>query len=88
MLGASSGTLGVVESGRRPAELAPYFESGSLRPLPISRSYGLDEGQVAYAAVAGGTAGRIVIRPCPNTPTLQPSPPPIVPIARSVDPSS
>jgi NADPH2:quinone reductase len=63
MLGASSGTLGVVESGRLLAELTPYFESGSFRPLPISHSYGLDAGQDAYAAVAGGTAGRIVIRP-------------------------
>jgi NADPH:quinone reductase len=63
MLGANSGKLGVVESGSRLAELAPYFESGAFRPLPISRSYGLDEGQDAYAAVAGGTKGRIVIRP-------------------------
>jgi NADPH2:quinone reductase len=63
MLGANSGKLGVVESGSRLTELAPYFESGAFRPLPISRSYTLDEGQDAYAAVAGGTAGRIVIRP-------------------------
>jgi NADPH:quinone reductase-like Zn-dependent oxidoreductase len=63
MLGASSGALGVVESGRLLAELAPHFESGAFRPLPISRSYGLDESQDAYAAVAAGTAGRIVIRP-------------------------
>jgi hypothetical protein len=30
MLGASSGALGVVESRRRLAELAPYFESGAF----------------------------------------------------------
>jgi hypothetical protein len=60
MHGASSGSLGVVESGRRLVELAPYFDSSSFRPLPISRSHGLDEGQDAYAAVADGTPGRIV----------------------------
>jgi len=63
MLGVSSGALGVVESGRLLAELAPHFESGAFRPLPISQSYGLDDGGDAYAAVAAGTAGRIVIRP-------------------------
>jgi NADPH:quinone reductase-like Zn-dependent oxidoreductase len=63
MLGASSGALGVVESGRLLAELAPYFESGAFRPLPVHQSYGLDEGRDAYAAVAAGAAGRIVIRP-------------------------
>ncbi|MDT5127707.1 MAG: NADPH:quinone reductase, partial [Mycobacterium sp.] len=63
MLGVSSGALGVVESGRLLAELMPYFESGAFRPLPISRSYGLDESQDAYQAVAGGTHGRIVIHP-------------------------
>jgi NADPH:quinone reductase-like Zn-dependent oxidoreductase len=63
MLGVSSGSLGVVDSGRRLAELAPYFDSGAFRPLPISRSFGLNQGQDAYAAVAGGTSGRVVIRP-------------------------
>jgi NADPH:quinone reductase-like Zn-dependent oxidoreductase len=63
MLGVSSGALGVVESGRLLAELAPQFESGAFRPLPISQSYGLDDGRDAYAAVAAGAAGRIVIHP-------------------------
>lgn len=63
MMGVDSGKLGVVESGGRLSELSPYFESGAFRPLPINRSYGLDEGQDAYAAVAGGTRGRIVIHP-------------------------
>jgi hypothetical protein len=63
MLGVSSGALGVVESGRLLDELAPHFESGAFRPLPISQSYRLDDGRDAYAAVAAGTAGRIVIRP-------------------------
>lgn len=63
MLGVDSGKLGVVESGGRLAVLSPYFESGAFRPLPINRSYRLDEGQDAYAAVAGGTRGRIVIHP-------------------------
>jgi NADPH:quinone reductase len=63
MLGVDSARLGVVESGQRLAELSPFFESGAFRPLPISRSYGLDDGQQAYAGVAGGTPGRIVIHP-------------------------
>jgi NADPH2:quinone reductase len=45
LLGCDSGKLGVVESGRYLAEMALYFESGAFRPLPISRSYRLDEGQ-------------------------------------------
>ncbi len=63
LLGCDSTRLGVVESGRRLAEMALYFESGAFRPLPISRSYRLDQGQDAYHAVAGGTRGRIVIHP-------------------------
>jgi NADPH:quinone reductase len=63
LLGVNSGKLGVVESGALLAEMAPHFESGAFRPLPISHSYGLGDGQDAYLAVAGGTAGRVVIRP-------------------------
>jgi NADPH:quinone reductase-like Zn-dependent oxidoreductase len=63
MLGVDSGKLGVVESGSLLAELSPYFESGAFRPLPIHRSYGLDDSQHAYTAVAGGTPGRVVIHP-------------------------
>ena len=44
----------------------PYFESGAFRPLPISRSYGLDESRDAYLAVAGGARGRIVFIRDPN----------------------
>jgi len=65
LLGVDSTKLGVVESASRLTELARYFESGAFRPLSISRSYGLDEGQDAYRAVAGGTPGRIVIHPQP-----------------------
>jgi hypothetical protein len=50
------GELGVVETGSRLAELTPYFDSGAFRPLPISRSYGLDEGPDAYTAVASSFA--------------------------------
>jgi NADPH:quinone reductase-like Zn-dependent oxidoreductase len=64
LLGANSSNVGVVESGSRLTEMAPYFESGAFRPLPISRTYGLDESQDAYRAVtSGGPAGRIVINP-------------------------
>jgi NADPH:quinone reductase-like Zn-dependent oxidoreductase len=63
LLGVNSSNVGVVESGSRLTELAPHFESGAFRPLPISRTYGLNESQDAYLAVAGGAPGRIVIHP-------------------------
>ena len=62
LLGVNSSNVGVVESGSRLTELAPHFESGAFRPLPISGIYGLNESQDAYLAV-GGTPGRIVIHP-------------------------
>jgi NADPH:quinone reductase-like Zn-dependent oxidoreductase len=63
LLGVNSSNVGVVESGSRLTEMAQYFESGALRPLPISCAYGLDESQDAYVAVADGIPGRIVIHP-------------------------
>jgi NADPH2:quinone reductase len=43
--------------------MVPYFESGAFRPLPITATYPLEEAVAAYRAVAGRTAGRVVIRP-------------------------
>jgi NADPH:quinone reductase len=63
ILGADSGKLGIVESARRFEKMTPYFESGQFRPLAISASYSLDEGNMAYQAVADHTAGRVVIHP-------------------------
>src|ERR1700739_4047781 len=61
--GTDSGKLGIVESARRLEKLSPYFESGEFRPLPITVSYSLDEGSLAYQAVADHIAGRVVIHP-------------------------
>jgi NADPH2:quinone reductase len=63
IFGTDSTKLGVVDSARRFQEMAPYFESGEFRPLPIAKTYPLDDAAAAYQAVADHTVGRVVIRP-------------------------
>jgi NADPH:quinone reductase len=63
ILGSDSRKLGVVESARRLHRMSEYFERGDFRPLPIAATYPLSEGPTAYQAVAGHTAGRVVIEP-------------------------
>lgn len=63
ILGTDSGKLSIVDSARRLEQMAPYFESGQFRPLPIAATYSLDDAAAAYQAVADHTAGRVVIRP-------------------------
>lgn len=63
IFGADSTKLTVVDSARRLQELAPYFESGEFRPLPITDTYSLDHAASAYRAVADHISGRVVIRP-------------------------
>jgi NADPH2:quinone reductase len=63
ILGCNSANLDVVESGRRLSQLAPYFESGQFRPLPIASRYRLDNGKDAYLAVEKRIRGRVVICP-------------------------
>ena len=63
ILGIDSTKLTVVDSARRLRQMAPYFESGEFRPLPITATYSLDDAPAAYQAVADHTAGRVVIRP-------------------------
>ncbi len=63
IFGTDSGKLGVVESARRLGQMAPYFESGQFRPLPIRASFSLHEATAAYQAVADHIAGRVVIHP-------------------------
>jgi NADPH:quinone reductase len=63
VLGADSGKLSMIDSARRLEHIAPYFESGEFRPLPIAATYSLDDAPAAYQAVADHTAGRVVIRP-------------------------
>ncbi|MFD4408130.1 zinc-binding alcohol dehydrogenase family protein [Streptomyces sp. NPDC058476] len=63
MLGADSRKLDVTESAERLTPLTAYFERGDFRPLPVTHRFGLDEGHKAYAAVADGVSGRVVIVP-------------------------
>jgi NADPH:quinone reductase-like Zn-dependent oxidoreductase len=63
ILGVDSTKLTIVDSARRLQEMAPYFESGEFRPLPIAKTYSLDDAAAAYQAVADHTVGRVVIRP-------------------------
>jgi NADPH2:quinone reductase len=63
ILGTDSTKLTVVDSARRFQQMAPYFESGEFQPLPIAKTYALDDAAAAYQAVADHTAGRVVIRP-------------------------
>jgi len=63
IFGTDSTKLTVVDSARRLQQMAPYFESGEFRPLPITATYSLDDAASAYQAVADHIAGRVVIRP-------------------------
>jgi NADPH:quinone reductase-like Zn-dependent oxidoreductase len=63
ILGVDSAELTVVDSARRVQQMAPYFESGEFRPLPVAATYSLDDAAAAYQAVADHTPGRVVIRP-------------------------
>ena len=63
IFGTDSTKLTVVDSARRLQEMVPYFESGQFRPLPIAKTYSLDDAAAAYQAVADHTVGRVVIRP-------------------------
>ncbi|UMB68193.1 quinone oxidoreductase family protein [Mycobacterium paraterrae] len=63
VLGVDSGKLSMIDSARRLERMAPYFESGQFRPLPIAATYSLDKAQAAYQAVADNAGGRVVIRP-------------------------
>lgn len=63
LLGADSRKLDVVESGRRLAKLDPFFDSGVFRPLPIARTYPLEQGRDAYFDLVNGIHGRIVLQP-------------------------
>jgi NADPH2:quinone reductase len=63
IFGADSRKLTVSDSARRLETMGPYFESGEFRPLPVTASYSLDQGPLAYQAVADRVAGRVVIQP-------------------------
>jgi NADPH2:quinone reductase len=52
-----------VRCARILTELTPLFESGALRPLPILERYPLSDAARAYARVAAGAPGKIVLIP-------------------------
>ncbi len=61
--GCNSGNYDVVESGARLERLAPFFDSGQFRPLPVASRYSLEDGKDAYLAVEHRVRGRVVICP-------------------------
>jgi len=63
VFGADSGKLDASASAARLSLMAPRFETGEFRPLPVARHFELAQSDRAYQAVAEHTAGRVVIRP-------------------------
>jgi NADPH:quinone reductase len=63
LLGVDSAKLGVVESAPLMQAIAEGFDSGKFDAPVIAQRYTLANGQQAYAAVAQGTSGRVVIVP-------------------------
>jgi NADPH:quinone reductase len=63
IFGCNSGNYDMVESGARLQRLAPFFDSGQFRPLPVVRRYSLADGKDAYLAVEHKVRGRVVICP-------------------------
>jgi NADPH:quinone reductase-like Zn-dependent oxidoreductase len=61
LLGVDSLKRGVVACAAVMERLAPGFESGALPAPAIAEAYTLDEAREAYAAVAGGTRGRVIL---------------------------
>ncbi|MBE1162864.1 quinone oxidoreductase family protein [Dyella acidiphila] len=63
LLGADSAKLGVVESAPLMQAIAQRFDRGHFDPPVIAHRYTLADGRAAYAAVAQGTPGRVVLLP-------------------------
>ncbi|MFM0165242.1 quinone oxidoreductase family protein [Paraburkholderia sediminicola] len=61
LLGVDSAKLGVAESAPLMTALVEGFESGKLQAPAIAQEFPLERAREAYAAVAAGTRGRVVI---------------------------
>ncbi|WP_413800751.1 quinone oxidoreductase family protein [Streptomyces iranensis] len=61
--GCNSAHYDLVESGARLQRLAPFFDSGDLRPQPIAGRHSLQDSVDAYRAVENRVRGRSVICP-------------------------
>ncbi|SIT35556.1 putative zinc-containing alcohol dehydrogenase [Paraburkholderia ribeironis] len=62
LFGVDSAKLGVAESAPLMTALVEGFENGELTGPAIAQEFPLEQAREAYAAVAGGTRGRVVIR--------------------------
>ena len=61
LLGADSAKLGVVEAAPIMRALAEAFDTGRFAAPMVAERYALERAREAYAAVAAGTRGRVVI---------------------------
>lgn len=61
LLGADSAKLGVVEAAPIMRALAEAFDAGRFAAPVVAERYPLERAREAYAAVAAGTRGRVVI---------------------------
>jgi NADPH:quinone reductase len=63
LFGVDTLKLDLTASAKVLDVLTPGFVAGDYHAAPIAATYGLGEAQEAYAKVAAGAAGRIVLRP-------------------------
>jgi NADPH:quinone reductase-like Zn-dependent oxidoreductase len=63
LLGVDTLKYDLTASAKVLDKLAPGFAAGDYHAAPIAETCGLGEAQQAYRAVAGGAAGRVVLRP-------------------------
>lgn len=63
LLGVDSLKHDLVQCARILDKLRADFEEGRFRPAPIAATYGLQDAAEAYARVAAGASGRIVLTP-------------------------
>jgi len=63
LLSVDTVAVTAVQCARILTELTPLFESGALQPLPILERYPLSDAARAYARVAAGAPGKIVLVP-------------------------
>ncbi|CAB3748253.1 quinone oxidoreductase family protein [Paraburkholderia solisilvae] len=62
LFGADSAKLGVAESAPMLQALVDGFEQRRFEPPVIAQSFALADAKLAYAAVAAGTRGRVVLQ--------------------------
>jgi len=61
--GLLQGIVDVVAAAEILRQLTPLFESGALRPPNVAARFALTNANEAYAAVQGGSAGKVVLVP-------------------------